>query len=34
VVGIFTAKNVIRAFVELLGEGVLSKPERWRSREG
>jgi acetoin utilization protein AcuB len=33
-VGMFTASDVIRAFVELLGEGVLSKPERWRAREG
>jgi hypothetical protein len=33
-VGMLTASDVMRAFVELLGEGVLSRPERWRTREG
>jgi acetoin utilization protein AcuB len=33
VVGMLTATDVVRAFVELLEEGVLSKPERWRSAE-
>jgi hypothetical protein len=28
-----TASDVIRAFVELLEEGMLSRPERWRARE-
>lgn len=28
-VGILTATDIIRGFVALLDEGVLSKPERW-----
>lgn len=34
VVGILTGTDVFRAFVEILDEGVVSKPERWRRLEG
>jgi acetoin utilization protein AcuB len=34
VVGMLTATDVVRAFVDLLEEGVLSKPARWRRAEG
>jgi acetoin utilization protein AcuB len=29
IVGILTEGDVVRAFVDVLGEGVLSKPDRW-----
>src|SRR5690242_20243614 len=29
VIGILTESDVVRAFVDVLGEGVLSKPDRW-----
>ena len=29
VVGILTERDVIKTFVQVLGEGILSKPERW-----
>ncbi|MBI3456940.1 MAG: CBS domain-containing protein [Candidatus Rokubacteria bacterium] len=29
VVGILTETDVVKAFVQMLGEGLLSKPERW-----
>jgi len=29
VVGILTETDLVQAFVDVLGEGLLSKPERW-----
>jgi acetoin utilization protein AcuB len=34
VVGILTGTDLFRAFVEILDEGVVSRPERWRRAEG
>jgi acetoin utilization protein AcuB len=34
VVGILTGTDVFAAFVDVLDEGVVSKPERWRRAEG
>ncbi len=34
VVGVLTSTDVVKAFVDLLDEGVVSKPERWRNAEG
>ena len=31
VVGMLTATDLVRAVIDLLSEGVLSKPERWRA---
>jgi len=30
-VGMLTATDLVRAVIDLLSEGVLSKPERWRA---
>jgi acetoin utilization protein AcuB len=34
ILGMLTATDLVRAIVEILDEGIVSKPERWRTAEG